>query len=270
MSADFLPAATSASSGAPWFFAGAEGSPLVVAHRGGAGLAPENTMRAFRNAVELGADVVEFDVRQTSEGFAVAFHDDTLDRLTNEHGDIRDWRWAGLQRSVTVAGSEKIPLLDEVCAQLRGRTRFFVEIKDAEITSETLSVLKQTGWTECAVVGSFSRDVIREVHADGVFPAMQLLKSCEVDAFFCDLEKQEQAGQQPHAGQFQLAGIAVADVSESRVRTLHRHGKAAWVWTANTEDEIQLARACGADAIISDYPDRCLSLLGRRPKVISG
>ena len=67
------------------------GSPLLIAHRGGAGLAPENTLSAFQNAVhEWGADMLEMDVRSTLDGEVVVIHDDTVDRTTNGTGRVAD------------------------------------------------------------------------------------------------------------------------------------------------------------------------------------
>jgi len=250
----------------PWFHRAPGARPLIIAHRGGAGLAPENTMTAFLNAISLGADVIEFDLRQTSEGFPVVFHDETLDRLTNETGLLRDWRWAGLQRSVKVCETDHIPLLEEICAKLNSRDiRLFVEIKEAELATETITVLEQTGWRGRAVLGGFSPQVVREVSKSGLFPAIQILRSSEVGDFFCSLERD--AGQLP-AG-CKLVGLAVADATPASVEALHQRGLAAWIWTANTHQEILHVINCGADAIISDYPDRCMELMARAESVIA-
>jgi glycerophosphoryl diester phosphodiesterase len=242
----------------PWFHRKPGAHPLVVAHRGGSGLAPENTMAAFQSAVALGVDVIEFDLRQTSEGFPVVFHDETLDRLTNEKGLLRDWRWAGLQRSVKVCSTEKIPLLEEICARLKSHDiRLFVEIKEPELAKETVAVLEQTGWRGRAVVGGFSRQVVEDVTRSGIFPAIQLLKSSEVRDFFSSLQPRQELSH-PSAN---LVGLAVADTTPARVRALQSSGFAAWVWTANTKEEILHTINCGADAVISDHPDLCKSLL---------
>lgn len=69
-------------------FGNVDHRPLVIAHRGGGGLAPENTLEAFRRSFELGADVLELDVRVSADGTFVVIHDDTVDRTTNGNGEV--------------------------------------------------------------------------------------------------------------------------------------------------------------------------------------
>lgn len=70
----------------------------VICHRGAVEFAHENTLEAFRAALELGADGNEFDIRATKDGVLVCFHDDMLDHLLEGYGDVSDWDWAELQR----------------------------------------------------------------------------------------------------------------------------------------------------------------------------
>ena len=94
--------------------------PPVIGHRGVAGLAPENTLASFRRAAALGLTMVEFDVRLSSDGHPIVFHDDVLDRTTNGHGAVEDWPLDRLRQldSGTWFGSEfggePIATLDEV------------------------------------------------------------------------------------------------------------------------------------------------------------
>src|SRR5687768_6609825 len=90
-----------------------DGPPLAFAHRGGAGDWPENTMPAFANAVSLGYRHLETDVLLTADGVLVAFHDDTLDRVTDRHGTIADLPWSEV-REARVDGREPIPRLEDL------------------------------------------------------------------------------------------------------------------------------------------------------------
>src|ERR1044071_10471953 len=98
--------------------------PLVVAHRGASAEQPENTLRAFEAAVDLGADAVEFDVRMSADGHAVVVHDPAVDRTTDGHGLVRDLTLAELKalRVRSSRGGEadqqEIPTLDETLALL--------------------------------------------------------------------------------------------------------------------------------------------------------
>ena len=89
---------------------------LAFAHRGGAGDAPENTMPAFQACVELGYTYVETDVHCTKDGKLVAFHDETLDRVTDRVGRISELTWNEV-RQARVAG-ESIPLLEDILGKV--------------------------------------------------------------------------------------------------------------------------------------------------------
>ena len=87
--------------------------PIPIAHRGGAGEWPENTMPAFQGAVDLGYEYVETDVHATADGVLVAFHDDRLDRVTDKVGKISELRWNDVKAAL-VDGQEPIPLFSEL------------------------------------------------------------------------------------------------------------------------------------------------------------
>ncbi|HJM00198.1 MAG TPA: glycerophosphodiester phosphodiesterase family protein, partial [Acidimicrobiales bacterium] len=88
-------------------------TPIPIAHRGGAGAWPENTMPAFQGAVDLGFQYVETDVHATSDGVLVAFHDSRLDRVTDQVGNISELLWSDVQKAL-VDGREPIPRFAEL------------------------------------------------------------------------------------------------------------------------------------------------------------
>ncbi len=87
--------------------------PIPFAHRGGAGDWPENTMPAFAGAVAAGYRYVETDVHVTADGVLVAFHDESLDRVTDRTGLIRELPWSDVA-AARVDGREPIPLLEDL------------------------------------------------------------------------------------------------------------------------------------------------------------
>ncbi|HEX7095186.1 MAG TPA: glycerophosphodiester phosphodiesterase family protein, partial [Acidimicrobiales bacterium] len=89
--------------------------PLAFAHRGGAGVNPENTWAAFDHAVSLGYRYLETDVRVTSDGVVVAFHDPTLDRVTDRTGAIARRPWVEVRRA-RIAGKHEPVRLDDLLA----------------------------------------------------------------------------------------------------------------------------------------------------------
>jgi glycerophosphoryl diester phosphodiesterase len=109
----------------------------VIAHRAGKALAPENTLTAIRNAIALGVDYVELDVRASRDGKLVILHDRTVDRTTNGKGAVRDLTFAEI-RALDAGGKfdsrfigEKIPTLDEALAVCKNRVHVYVDHKAA-------------------------------------------------------------------------------------------------------------------------------------------
>src|SRR5438105_14452461 len=133
--------------------------PHVFAHRGGAALAPENTMAAFDNGLALGADGLELDVRLSRDGAVVVHHDDLLDRTTRLRGPIDD-------RTADELQCADVPTLAAVLARHRD-TRVIVELK---VNSEALAraavdVVRRAGAVDRVCFGSFGWRVLRAVRA---------------------------------------------------------------------------------------------------------
>src|SRR5512143_1091036 len=109
--------------------------PLVIAHRGSAAYAPENTLAAFQLAAEQGADAIELDVDLTRDGHMVIMHDATIDRTTDGHGRVGDLTLEELRRVDAGAWKdaafqgERVPLLEEVFEAVGQRLLINVEIK---------------------------------------------------------------------------------------------------------------------------------------------
>jgi glycerophosphoryl diester phosphodiesterase len=100
----------------------------VIGHRGAAGHAPENTLRSFHKAVELGADMVELDVHLCATGEPVVIHDDTVDRTTDRSGRVRDLSLDEL-KALDAGDGERVPTLVEVIDEMSGRAALNVELK---------------------------------------------------------------------------------------------------------------------------------------------
>jgi len=151
---------------------GKEGMPSIVAHKGGAGEAPENTIAAIRMAKANGCNSVEFDVGYTSDGVAVLMHDFTVDRTTNGSGVLNDMTWEHVQ-TLDAAGSfqnqngftdVKVPSLEEAvktCLDL-GITIYFDVKGNPEESVKTLPALfsKYPTLYNTSIVCSFFPNVI--------------------------------------------------------------------------------------------------------------
>lgn len=147
--------------------------PLIIAHRGDSAHRPENTLASFNSALELGAELVEFDVQLTRDGHVVVLHDPRVDRTTDGKGDVRGLTLAELRRfSAGYPGrfgqaysGERVPTLAEALELVRGRGRAMIEIKSDSvgedplggIEARTLEQIRRAGMEDDVALLSFDR-----------------------------------------------------------------------------------------------------------------
>lgn len=221
------------------------------AHRGASGYEPENTLRSFSKALELGAQWVELDIRVVEEELIV-FHDRTLKRRANIEGIVEKQSLHAI-RALDVGHGERIPLLSEVLDLIKGRARAQIELKgrDSGIpVAHYLNSLLSRGWSpDSFLVSSFDHEEVLDLHKIaptipvGVllygYPLNTIELARSVDAFSIHLNLEA--------------------VTPKRVKTLKEAGFKVFVYTVNDQADIQAMRAIGVDGIFSDFPDRALS-----------
>jgi len=229
--------------------------PLAIAHRGGAGDHPENTERAFRHAVDLGFTHVETDVHVTSDGVAVAFHDEALDRVTDSAGLIAELPWSEVQRAL-VGGTDPICRLDDLLSEFPD-TRFNLDPKHDEAVDPLCQVLLHTGAVSRVCVGSFSdrrtdrvRRLVGEELCTGAGPRrtlLLLLRSWHLPV----RPRHAMVAQVP----VRSAGLEL--VTRRFITTAHRLDMQVHVWTIDEPGEINRLLDLGVDGIMTDRPE-CL------------
>jgi glycerophosphoryl diester phosphodiesterase len=128
--------------------------PLAFAHRGGAGDFPENSWKAFENAVSLGYSYLETDAHATADGSVVAFHDRTLDRVTDATGRIAELTAAQVA-AARIGGTEPIPLLADLIMAWPD-VRFNIDVKDEPVVRPLVDVLRATNSWDRVCLTSFS------------------------------------------------------------------------------------------------------------------
>jgi len=233
----------------------------VVAHRGASGYAPENTLAAFRSAVELGAKFIETDLQLSRDSRFVAIHDDTLDRTTNGRGPVHALTLAELRE--LDAGSwfgpefagEHIPTLDEILRFSREcDVVFYLEIKPAGawgVEHALVGALREAQEAARAVVLSFDPSVLGAVRRLEPTLMTGLLfnrGSNDVVERALELGARQLA---PRGDLVTLELVAAARRSDLQVVT----------WTINDPSQMRALAAAGVDGIMTDYPDRLVAVL---------
>lgn len=142
---------------------------IAVGHRGAAGLEPENTIRGFKRAVEIGVDQIELDVRFSKDGKIVVMHDEKTDRTTNIKGLVRDLTYEELKKADAGKG-EKIPLLSDVFEFMKtNKVTVQIELK-VPAAKEVVQMISDYGFIERTCITSFMHDQVLE--AKNIEPKM--------------------------------------------------------------------------------------------------
>jgi len=246
-------------------------TPIGLAHRGGAkveaNLRLENTMAAFRHAVDLGYRYLETDVHATRDGQVVAFHDHVLDRVTDERGRIADLPWSAV-REARVGGSEAIPLLSDLLEELP-ETRLNIDVKAAGAIEPLAAVVRAHDAVDRVCIGSFSRSRLRAVRAL-LGPAVATAAGpSEVGVLryaprlVADWLRSPAAVLQVPTGHV-VRGRRLDLVTPALVARVHAMGKHVHVWTIDDADEMHRLLDLGVDGIVSDRIDTLADVLAER------
>jgi glycerophosphoryl diester phosphodiesterase len=258
---------------------------LVIAHRGGRRLWPENTLFAYQKAGELGVDVIEMDLHSTKDGVLVMMHDDTVDRTTDGSGAIQDFTLAELKRldagynwtddegaSYPFRGQGiVVPTMQEVFTALP-HARLNIEIKQVEpsIVQPFCKQIREYDMTEKVLVASFDqgtihhfRQVCPEVATTAGEDEVRVLYGMSYLYLGNLYSPASEAVQVPeYSGSIHVLIPRFVRTAQGRNLDVH-------VWTVNELEELQHMLDLGVDGIITDYPDRLMDLLGRKNTMAS-
>lgn len=232
-----------------------------MAHRGASGHAPENTLAAFRRAIELGARFIETDLQLSRDSRFVAIHDPTLDRTTNGRGPVHGLTLAELRELDAGSwfgpefASERIPTLDEIFAFARERDIvFYLEIKPGDawgVEHAVVAALRDAREEARTVILSFDLRTLGSIRR--IDPTLMTgLLFDQPDAHV--VERALEVGARQLAARGDLATpelVAQARRSDLRVVT----------WTINDPHQMRAFMAAGVDGIMTDYPDRLVTIL---------
>ncbi|MFJ8694639.1 glycerophosphodiester phosphodiesterase family protein [Streptomyces roseolilacinus] len=238
-------------------------SPIPFAHRGGAADGLENTAAAFRRAAGAGYRYFETDVHTTADGRLVAFHDATLDRVTDARGRIARLPWSEVRRA-RVAGREPLPLFEELLEEFP-EARWNVDLKAESALAPLVALIRRTNSWDRVCVGSFDEGRVARAHrAAGERLATSLgvrgvvglrLRSYGIPAA---LRAGAVAAQVPET----QGGVRVVD--RRFVREAHARGLQVHVWTVNDPARMDSLLDLGVDGIMTDHLETLRTVLTGR------
>ncbi len=234
-----------------WSFLDHDG-PVAIAHRGGAGEAPENTMAAFAAAITLGYRYVETDVHSTRDGVLVAFHDEGMHRLSGHTGSIADLTWRDLE-TVRVGGGQVIPRFEELL-EAWPEIRIAVDPKHDRATAPLIGALLRADAIDRVCVGSFSGRRLasaRRLGGPRLCTGLGPVEVGRLQAAAVGWPVRIKAGA---CAQVPPTAMGVPVVHQRFVDAAHARGLAVHVWTIDDPGEMNRLLDLGVDGIMTDRP----------------
>jgi glycerophosphoryl diester phosphodiesterase len=235
----------------------------VIAHRGAAGLKPENTMASVRQAVEDGADWVEIDVQETADGEIAVIHDSDFMKLAGV--DLKIWDATMEDLAGIDIGSwfdpayaqERTPLLREVLETVRDRSRLLIELKyyghDVDLEQRTINIVEAAGMADQVATMSLKYPAVQKMKtlrpgwSSGVLAATAVGNLSQLDGDFVAVN----------------AGM----VGPKLVRAVQAQGKKLYVWTVNDPLQMSAMMSMGVDGLITDAPGLARSVIAARSEL---
>lgn len=266
----------------PFFAHFPEGRVIVLAHQGGDGEWPSNTLLAFQNAADLGVDALEMDVHMSSDGEIVVIHDATVDRTTDGTGAVKDMTLAELQALdagydwPTLEGHPdlgtgnhpyrgmgvQIPTLEEIFTAFPDYP-ISIEIKQESpsMAAPLCNLIREYGREEWVVVASFRESAMTEFRAACPEIATMAVEA-EVRTYYIFNTIFLSAAWQPTSHVFAVPEYSgdLHVLTESFIANTKQHHVRVYPWTINTREDMERLIALGVDGLITDYPTLAMEL----------
>jgi len=235
------------------------GLPLIIGHRGAYDVAPENTLKGFKKAIELKADYIEFDVHQTKDGALVIIHDIDILRRMGIKSTIEQMTLKELKK-LDFGEGERIPELWELVEVAKGKVKFLCELKAQGISKKVINLLREEHLIDSTIIESYIIEELMEVRK--IEPSIELAALVPKNrGILLEWEKRKTMIQ----GVIDL-GITnivtrLLNVDDLFVRYCHKNNIKVFVYSLNTELTMKRFISMGVDGIIVNSISKAKALL---------
>jgi glycerophosphoryl diester phosphodiesterase len=232
--------------------------PAIFAHRGASAHAPENTMRAFKLAIEQKADGIELDAKLSADGYVVVIHDQSVDRTTTTHGRVKDLSLsallemdAGSHFDIEFKG-EPIPSLNEVLEVLGDQILINIELTNYnslfdQLPEKVAELVKRYDLVKSVLISSFNPIALRRIkNLLPEVPLGLLARAGRQGAIIRLLGK--------YLIPYQVFQPAWPDATPELIKQVHLTGQKIYVYTLNQTEDIRQSVFRGVDGIYTDNP----------------
>ncbi|NVM34104.1 MAG: glycerophosphodiester phosphodiesterase [Candidatus Lokiarchaeota archaeon] len=235
---------------------------LIFAHRGASNLTPENTLKAFKKAIELNADYIEFDVHRSKDGEIVIIHDANTFRTTGHFGLIKNMTLEEL-KELDCGDGERIPTLRELIKLAKNKIGLNCEVKARGLAEQIVNIINEEEMIESTIISSFKHDVLMRIQK--LDPRIKL----------ASLEPSRTGWIKSWLSRKKLIKVAINNklyainpffrlVNENFIDKAHNNNLKIFPWTVNSDSAIKKLINNGVDGIITNDVERVRELLNRK------
>lgn len=247
-------------------------SPYVIAHRGISSKAPENTLTAFSRVLQIpGIDMIELDVRLSSDDEVIVLHDRTLQRTTTGNGAARNYSLAELKQFDAGSWfdgsfhSERVPTLREVLDLMRGKCWVNIELKSdfffrfpiGLLERRVLHVVRECEMQKSVFYSSFDHSMMANVRAQDTTATTGVLYNIHRDFGRLPSKLARRCGAS-------IFVCAKHELTKAMIKDARQHGLAVYVYTLNSVESVRKMLEAGVDGILSDTADEIVSVVKNR------
>lgn len=234
---------------------------IVTAHRGASGHAPENTLASFNKAIQLGADFIELDVQETSDGVLIVMHDKNYKRTGGTDKNV--WETSYKETKQIEVGSwfdkafkgEKIARFDEVIEAVKGKIKINIELKtnghQVKLAEKVVELLTQKDFIDDCIITSFDFSLINKVKE-----LNPKIKAGYIFSKFPDFDV--------FTAKVDLLSANYGIVDNEFVDKAKKNGKEVHVWTVNEKADMKKFVDLNVTSIITNFPDRLKEVLEQK------
>jgi glycerophosphoryl diester phosphodiesterase len=232
---------------------------LNIAHRGASGSFPENTVSAFRAAIDAGADMCELDVQLSRDGAVVVIHDDTVERTTDGKGEVAELTLAELKRLDAGAKFKggpfkgaQIPTLEEVFAVTGGKCGLNIELKAGGLEHQVAQIMQARNALGDSIVSSFNWEYLKKLQ--------QLHFNIRIGL----LAEEKPVDLMMNAVAMRAYSINPRwdMVTSDLCKAAHERGLKLYTWTVDADSRMRALIESGVDGIMTNYPERLRTVVG--------
>src|SRR5690606_9437619 len=238
-------------------------SIVVAGHRGYLSAYPENTLLGFQKAIDLGLEMVEFDLRLSKDKMLMVIHDDSVDRTTNGSGKVRDFTMKELKEfdasnDFQQYGKQEIPTFRELCELLKPFPDILlnVEIKPSadakEAADEAIVMLKEYDYLTRCVFTSFDAEVIAHIYDT---------YGLKTQGFLGEVMQNFDPSENGTYSKMWAGALSMDLLTPERIEFFQKQGILAWCYCPDDGAQVQYALECGATLMTCNDPMPALSIL---------